>query len=131
MRSATAALINELVEAKRQLQLGRALARWTRYDLIAIDVVGYLPLAEMGAEFLFQVVAERAEKASVIVTTNLPFSEGTQVIPTPGDARPCSTGNISSRPTLSPTFPPKPSNNTAAGGSAANVIAPPAEKKGN
>jgi DNA replication protein DnaC len=40
-----------------------------------------VPLAEVGAEFLFQVIAERAEKAAVIVTTNLPFSEWTQVIP--------------------------------------------------
>jgi DNA replication protein DnaC len=76
-----AALINELVEAKHQLQLGRTLARWARYDLIALDEVGYVPLAEVGAEFLFQVIAERSEKAAVIVTTNLPFSEWTQVIP--------------------------------------------------
>jgi DNA replication protein DnaC len=82
VRFATAAaLINELVEAKHQLQLGRALARWARYDLIALDEVGYVPLAEVGAEFLFQVIAERAEKAAVVVTTNLPFSEWTQVIP--------------------------------------------------
>lgn len=52
-----AALINELVEAKHQSQLGRALARWARYELIAIDEVGYVPLAEVGAEFLFQVTA--------------------------------------------------------------------------
>ena len=38
-------------------------------------------LAEVGAEFLFQVIAERSEKAAVILTTNLPFSEWTQVIP--------------------------------------------------
>jgi len=57
------------------------MARWSRYDLIAIDEVGYVPLAEVGAEFLFQVVAERAEKAAVVLTTNLPFSEWTQVIP--------------------------------------------------
>ena len=76
-----AAMINELVEAKHQLQLGRALARWARYDLIALDELGYVPLAEIGAEFLFQVIAERAEKAALIVTTNLPFSEWTQVIP--------------------------------------------------
>ena len=82
VRFATAAaLINELVEAKHQLQLARTLGRWARYDLIAIDEVGYVPLAEVGAELLFQVVAERAEKAAVIVTTNLPFSEWTQVIP--------------------------------------------------
>jgi len=82
VRFATAAaLVNELVEAKHKLQLGRALGRWARYDLIAIDEVGYVPLAEVGAEFLFQVIAERAEKAAVILTTNLPFSEWTQVIP--------------------------------------------------
>jgi hypothetical protein len=43
--------------------------------------VGYVRLAEVGPEFLFQVVAERGEKAAVIVTSNLPFSEWTQVIP--------------------------------------------------
>ena len=57
------------------------LARWERYDLIPIDEVGYVPMAELGAEFLFQVIAERAEKAAVILTTNLPFSEWAQVIP--------------------------------------------------
>lgn len=82
VRFTTAAnLVNELVEAKHQLQLRRVLARWARYDLIAIDEVGYVPLAEVGAEFLFQVIAERAEQAAVILTTNLPFSEWTQVIP--------------------------------------------------
>ena len=81
-RFTTAAnLVNELVEAKQQLQLRRVLARWARYDLIAIDEVGYVPPAEIGAEFLFQVIAERAEPAAVILTTNLPFSEWTQVIP--------------------------------------------------
>ena len=44
VRFATAAaLVNELVEAKQQLQLRRVLARWERYDLIAIDEVGYVP----------------------------------------------------------------------------------------
>ena len=82
VRFTTAAgLVNELVEAKHQLQLRRVLARWSRYELIAIDEVGYVPLAEVGAEFLFQVIAERAERAAVILTTNLPFSEWTQVVP--------------------------------------------------
>jgi DNA replication protein DnaC len=82
VRFATAAaLVNELVEAKQQLQLRRVLARWERYDLIAIDEVGYVPMADLGAEFLFQVIAERAERATIILTTNLPFSEWTQVIP--------------------------------------------------
>jgi DNA replication protein DnaC len=82
VRFTTAAgLVNELVEAKHQLQLRRVLGRWARYELIAIDEVGYVPMADLGAEFLFQVIAERAEKAAVILTTNLPFSEWTQVVP--------------------------------------------------
>lgn len=76
-----AALVNELVEAKAQLGLRRVLSRWEHYDLVAIDEVGYVPLAEAGAELLFQVIADRAEKATVILTTNLPFSEWTSVIP--------------------------------------------------
>jgi DNA replication protein DnaC len=68
-----AALVNELVEAKQQLELRRTLARWERYDLIAIDEVGYVPLAEVGAEFLFQVISDRSERKAVILTTNLPF----------------------------------------------------------
>ena len=74
-------LINELVEAQHQHALGRALKRWSRYDLIAIHEVGYVPMAEVGAEYLFQVIADPAEKAAVILTTNLPFSEWTKVIP--------------------------------------------------
>src|SRR5579885_1215664 len=77
----TAGLVNEWVEAKHQLRLRRVLARWARYEVIALDEVGYVPMADVGAEFLFQVVAERAEKAVVMMTTNLPFSEWTQVIP--------------------------------------------------
>jgi DNA replication protein DnaC len=65
------------------------MSRWSRYDLIAIDEVGYVPLAEVGAEFLFQVIAERAERTAVIVTTNLPFSEWTQVIPNARCAKHC------------------------------------------
>jgi DNA replication protein DnaC len=76
-----AALVNELVEAKHALQLARVLARYARYDLIAIDEVGYVPLADVGAELLFQIIADRTERAALILTTNLPFSEWTQVIP--------------------------------------------------
>lgn len=80
VRFATAAtLVNELVEAQHFNQLGRTLNRWGRFDLICIDEVGYVPLAELGAELLFQVISERAERAAIIITTNLPFSEWTQV----------------------------------------------------
>jgi len=84
VRFATAAaLVNELVEAKQNNQVRRMMARWQKYELIALDEVGYVPLADIGAEFLFQVISERAERAALIVTTNLPFSEWTTVFPNP------------------------------------------------
>ena len=93
MRFATAAaIISELIEAQQQSQLGRALARWPRYERIALDEVGYVPLAEVGAELLFQVIAERAETATMIVTNDLAFFESTHVIPNASCAKRCSTG---------------------------------------
>ena len=74
-----AALVNQLVEAQREQTLSRMLARWARIELIVLDELGYVPLAEVAAELLFQVIADRAEKAAIIVTTNLPFSEWPQV----------------------------------------------------
>ncbi len=80
VRFVTAAgLVNQLVEAQREHSLSRVLARWSRVELIVIDELGYVPLAEVAAELLFQVIAERAENAAIIVTTNLPFSELPQV----------------------------------------------------
>lgn len=72
-------LVNEFVEARQDNRVGRLLTRWFRYELVAIDEVGYVPLADIGAEFLYQVVSERAERAALIITTNLGFSEWTQV----------------------------------------------------
>jgi DNA replication protein DnaC len=72
-------LVNEFVEARQDNRVGRLLARWFRYELVAIDEVGYVPLADIGAEFLYQVVSERSERAALILTTNLGFSEWTQV----------------------------------------------------
>lgn len=84
MRFITAtALVNELVEASHNHHLGRALARWARYDLIVLDEMGYVPLAEIGAQLLFQVLSECAEKMALIITTNLPFSQWTQVFTNP------------------------------------------------
>jgi DNA replication protein DnaC len=66
-----AALVNELVEAKQNNQVRRLMSRWQRYQLIALDEVGYVPLADIGPEFLFQVISDRAERAALIITTNL------------------------------------------------------------
>ena len=78
-----AALVNELVEAKQNHQVRKVMAKWQRFELLVIDEIGYVPLADVGAEFLFQVISERAERAAIIVTTNLPFSEWTTVFPNP------------------------------------------------
>jgi hypothetical protein len=51
--------------------------------LICIDEIGYVPLAETACKLMFQVIADRAEKVAVIVTTNLPISEWSQVIANP------------------------------------------------
>jgi len=75
--------VNELVEAKQNNQVRRLMNRWQRYQLIALDEVGYVPLADIGAEFLFQVISDRSERAAIIITTNLPFSEWTTVFPNP------------------------------------------------
>jgi DNA replication protein DnaC len=76
-----ASLTNELVEGQRNGQLSRALNRWKRWELLCIDEMGYVPLEATGAELLFQVITERAEKLALMRTTNLPFSEWSTVFP--------------------------------------------------
>jgi len=56
-------------------------SRWLRYELIVIDELGYVVMPDTAAELLFQIISGRAERAAVIVTTNLPFSEWTTKFP--------------------------------------------------
>ncbi len=58
-------------------------ARYARIDLLVLDELAYVPLAQAEAELLFQVLDSRAEVAAIVVTTNLPFSEWTSVFPDP------------------------------------------------
>ena len=93
VRFTTAAeMVNELTEAKNNSELNRVTRRWTRYELIVIDEMAYVAMPETAAEMLFQIIAGRAERAAVIVTTNLPFSEWTTMSPTRASAKRCSTG---------------------------------------
>lgn len=77
-------LVNELIEAREERSLQRIIQRYRRYDLIILDELGYIPFSREGAELLFQVLAERHEKGSVMITTNLGFADWTQVF---GDQR--------------------------------------------
>jgi DNA replication protein DnaC len=72
-------LVNELIEAREERILQRLLTRYSRYDLLILDELGYIPFSREGAELLFQVLAERYEKGSVMITTNLGFADWTQV----------------------------------------------------
>jgi len=74
-----AALANELQEAESKRELARVIARYARTELVLLDELGYLALPPGAAELVFQVLSERNEKASLIVTTNLPFGEWTKV----------------------------------------------------
>jgi len=74
-----AALVTRLEEAQKQYQLDRVLAQLDRTDLLICDELGYLSFSRAGAELLFQVFADRYERRSLLVTSNLAFSEWGQV----------------------------------------------------
>lgn len=76
-------LVNELIESRSEHLLSRLIGKYGRYDLLIIDELGYVPFSKEGAELLFQVLAQRHEKASVIITSNLGFADWTQIFGEP------------------------------------------------
>jgi DNA replication protein DnaC len=74
-----AGLVNRLEEAQKQYQLDRFLEQLDRADVLICDELGYLSFSRAGAELLFQVFAERYERKSLLVTSNLPFGDWVQV----------------------------------------------------
>ena len=77
----TADLVTELIESRERNELGRVVARWSRYELIVLDEWGYVQMKEAAVELLFQVISARAERATVVLTTNLPFTEWSTMFP--------------------------------------------------
>lgn len=77
----TSQLINLLVEAKDSRVLSSITQRFSRYKLLILDELGYLPLTKADSELLFQVISQRQERLPIIITTNLPFSEWTSIFP--------------------------------------------------
>ena len=74
-----AALVHELIEATDERRLLNFQKRLSRLKLLIIDELGFVPLSRTGAELLFEVFSQRYERGSVMVTTNLPFDEWTEV----------------------------------------------------
>jgi len=68
-------LVQELLAAKRDLRLSREIKRLGRYDGLIIDDLGYLQQSRDDMEVVFTLLAERYERGSVLMTSNLPFSK--------------------------------------------------------
>ena len=68
-------IINALAEAQAENRLRKAMRRYVAPTVLAIDELGYLPVDRVGAELLFQVLGERYEKGSTIITTNRPYKK--------------------------------------------------------
>ena len=78
--TAAAALVNEPMEARDERRLLNYQQRLSRLKLQIIDELGLrVPLLKTGSELLFEVLSQRYERGSVLVTTNLPFDEWTEV----------------------------------------------------
>jgi DNA replication protein DnaC len=76
----TTGLVTQLLEAREERTLQRLLKQLDRQDLILLDELGYVPFSKAGAELLFDVVSRAYERTSLILTTNLPFEQWTEVL---------------------------------------------------
>lgn len=76
-------LVSQLLTAKRDLKLPSALAKLDRFDAIILDDLGYVQQAREEMEVLFTFLAERYEKKSVVITSNLVFSQWDQIFKDP------------------------------------------------
>lgn len=76
-------LVQELLIAKRDLTLERLLKRLARYDALIVDDIGYVQQSREEMEVLFVLLAQRYERGSVLLTSNLPFSRWEQIFKDP------------------------------------------------
>jgi DNA replication protein DnaC len=76
-------LVTQLLAAKRDLKLPQAIARLQRFDAVVIDDIGYVQQSREEMEVLFHFLAERYEKKSLVITSNLVFSQWDQIFKDP------------------------------------------------
>ena len=75
-----AALVSELIEACDEKKLLRFQKQIASYELLIVDELGFVPLSKTGAELLFEMLSQRYERGSTLVTSNLPFQEWTEIL---------------------------------------------------
>jgi len=78
-----ALLVQHLLAAKRDLTLAKALKKYGGYDVLLIDDIGYVQYNRDEMEVLFTLLADRYERGSVMLTSNLPFSQWEQIFKDP------------------------------------------------
>jgi DNA replication protein DnaC len=76
-------LVQELLAAKRDLRLPHALRRYDAFDALILDDIGYIQQSPEEAEVLFTLMAERYERRSLLVSSNLVFSEWDRIFKSP------------------------------------------------
>jgi DNA replication protein DnaC len=76
-------LVQELLIAKRDLAMSRLLKKLSRYDAVIIDDIGYVQHSREEMEVLFTFLADRYERSSLMITSNLPFSNWEQIFKDP------------------------------------------------
>jgi DNA replication protein DnaC len=74
-----AALVHELMEAADEKRLLRLQKQLANQQLLIIDELGFVPLSKNGAELLFETISQCYERGSIIITSNLPFDEWTEI----------------------------------------------------
>jgi len=73
-------LVTQLLERRQDRELERFNKQLERLELIVLDELGYVPFSKTGAELLFDVVGRAYERTSLMLTTNLPFEEWTEIM---------------------------------------------------
>ena len=76
-------LVQEMLIAKRDLKLPRVLKQLSKYDVLIIDDIGYVQQSREEMEVLFTLLADRYERGSVMLTSNLPFSQWEKIFKDP------------------------------------------------